>query len=100
MINKNINFFQYNSGDVVYIILPLTSQLRSPSRKVAIKYIGPLVGYKIIDPHNYLLMTSDGKILRGFFKHKKLKPAMIRTSQGNVYNLPQLKQLVNISMTV
>ena len=50
--------------------------------------------YKITDPHNYLLMTLDGKILRGLLKHKTLKPAIIRTSQANVYNLPQLKQVV------
>ena len=37
-----------------------------------------------MDPHNYLLMTLDGKILRGFFIHERLKPATIRTSQGNV----------------
>ena len=43
MINKDINLPQYNSGDLVYIISPLTSQLRTSSRKVAIKYIGPLV---------------------------------------------------------
>ena len=94
------NFFQYNSGDLVYIISPPTSQLRTSSRSVAIKYIGPLVIYKIIDPHNYLLMTLDDKILRGLFKHEKLKPSLIRTSQGNVYNLLQLKQVVNIGMTV
>ena len=46
---------------------------------------------QIIDPHNYLLMILDGKILRGSFKHEKLKPAVIRISQGNVYNLTQLK---------
>ena len=69
MINKDRNFFQYNSGDLVYIISPLTSQLRNSSRKVAIKYIGPLVVYKITDPHNYLLVTLDGKILRGLFEH-------------------------------
>ena len=45
-------------------------------------------------------MTLDGKILRGFFKHERLKPAIIRTNQGNVYNLPQLKQVVSIGMTV
>ena len=28
-----------------------------------IKYVGPLVVYKIIDPHNYLLMTLDEKLL-------------------------------------
>ena len=27
MINKNREFFQYNIGDLVYIISPLTSQL-------------------------------------------------------------------------
>ena len=56
-------FFQYNSGDLVYIISPLTSQLQTASRKVMIKYVGPIVVYKIIDLHNYLLMTLDGKIL-------------------------------------
>ena len=66
----------------------LTSQLRTSSRKVAIKYIGPLVIYKIIDPHNNLLMTLDSKILRGLFEHKRLKPATIRTTQGNIHNLP------------
>ena len=68
--------------------MKLTSQLRMSSRKVTIKYIGLVVVYKIIDPHNYLLMTLNGKILRGLFKHERLKPATIRTSQGNVCNLP------------
>ena len=63
MINKNCEDFQYTSGDLVYIISPLTSQLRTSSRKVTIKYVGPLVIYKIVDPHIYLLMTLDGKIL-------------------------------------
>ena len=73
MINKDRNFFQYNSEDLVYTISPLTSQLRTSSRKIAIKYIGPFVVYKIIDPHNYLLMMLDGKISRGLFEHKRLK---------------------------
>ena len=54
MINKDRTFFQYNSGDLVYIISPLMSQLCTASRKVIIKYIGPVVIYKIIDPHTYL----------------------------------------------
>ena len=65
MINKDRSFFQYNSGDLVYIISPLTSQLCTMSKKVTIKYVGPVVIYKIIDPCNYLLMMLDGKILRG-----------------------------------
>ena len=65
---QNREYFQYNSGDLVYLISPLTSQLRTASRKVAIRYVGPLVIYKIVDPHNYLLMTMDGKLLRGVFE--------------------------------
>ena len=77
MINKDRTFFQYNSGDLVYIISLLTSQLHTTSRKAMIKYVGPVVIHKIIDLHNYLLMTLDGKILRGFFEHERLKPASI-----------------------
>ena len=62
MINKDRAFFQYNSGDLVHIISPLTSQLHTASRKVMIKYAGPIIIYKMKDLHNYLLMTLDGKI--------------------------------------
>ena len=68
------------------------------SHKVAIKYIGPVVVYKIIDPHNYLLMTLDGKILRGHFKHERLKPTTLRTSQGNVQNLAEVRQIMNTNI--
>ena len=50
LLNKDRDDFQYNSSDLVYIISPLTSQLRTASRKVSIKYIGPSVVYKIVDP--------------------------------------------------
>ena len=91
MINKDRENFQYRGGDLVYIISPLTSQLRTNSQKIAVKYVGPVVIYKIVDPHNYLLMTLDGIILKGIFEHKRLKPTVIRTSHGNVQNLAELK---------
>ena len=59
LINMDRDFFQYNSGDLVYIISLLTSQLRTASRTIAMKYIGLLAVYKIVDPHNYLLITLD-----------------------------------------
>ena len=98
MINKDRDFFQCKSGDLIYIISPLTSQLCTASHKVAIKYVGPVVIYKIIDPNNYLLMTLDGKILRGFFEHERLKPPIIRTSQANVQNLAELRQIMNTNL--
>ena len=66
--------------------------------KVAIKYVGPVVIYKIIDLHKYLLMTFNGRILRGLFEHKRLKCMNIRMSQGNVQNLAQLKQIMNTGL--
>ena len=98
MINKNRENFQYRGGDLVYIISPLTSQLRTNSWKIAVKYVGPVVVYKIIDPHNYLLMTLEGIILKGIFEHKRLKPTIIRTCQGNVQNLAELKQIMNTKL--
>ena len=89
MINKDRAFFQYKSSDLVYIISPLTSQLHTASHKIAIKYVGHVVIYKIIDPHNYLLMTLDGKILRGLFEYERLKPTNVRMSQLHVQNLAQ-----------
>ena len=62
------------------------------------KYVGPVVIYKIIDPHNYLLMTLDGVMLRGIFEHERLKPAVIKTNQGNVQNLAELKQIINMEL--
>ena len=41
LINKGREYFQYNSADLVYLISPPTTHLRTSSRKVAIKYIGP-----------------------------------------------------------
>ena len=95
MINKNRENFQYRGGDLVFIISPLTNQLRTYSRKIAVKYVGPVVIYKIVDPHNFLLMKLDGIILKGIFEHERLKPNIIRTSHGNVQNLAELRQVMN-----
>ena len=63
LINKDREFFQYNSRNLAYIISPLTSFQLPASRKIAIKYVGPLAIYKIVDPHDYLLMTLNEELL-------------------------------------
>ena len=64
-----------------------------------IKYVGLIVIYKIRDWNNYLLITLDSKILRGLFEHERLKPVMLTTSKGNVNNLSQLKQIINVRLS-
>ena len=98
MINKNRENFQYRGGDLVYIISPLTSQLRTNSQKIAVNYVGPVVFYKIVDPHNYLLMTLDRIILKGIFECERFKPTVIRTSHGNFQNLAELRHVMNTEL--
>ena len=98
IINKDRENFQYKGGNLVYIISPLTRQLRTNSQKIAVKYVGPVVVYKIVDPHNYLLMTLDGIKLKGIFEHERLKPSVIRTNYGNVQNLAELRQIMNTNL--
>ena len=59
-----------------------------------------MIIYKIIDPHNYLLMILDGVMLRGIFEHKRLKPTIVRTYQGNINNLAELKEVMNIELNL
>ena len=67
-------------------------------KKSKIKYVGPIMIYNIIEPHNYLLMGLDRIILQGLFEHYRLKPAILRTSEGNISNLLQLKQVINVGL--
>ena len=100
LINKDREYFQYNSRHLVHLISPLTSHLRTASRKVTIKYGGPLVIYKIVHPHNSLLMTIDEKLLKGLFKHDRLKPTVIKTDKGNVTTLSTLKKVMNLTISL
>ena len=43
-------------------------------------------------------MTLDRVMLRGIFEHKRLKPAIIRTNQGNINNLAELRQVMNTDL--
>ena len=100
LLNKDREYFQYNNADLVYIIIPFTSQLRTSSRKFGVNYVGPLVVYKIVDPHNYLLMTIEGQLMRGLFEHERLKPAILHTDKGNVRTILELKKVMNLEITV
>ena len=98
-LNKDREYFHYNSGDLIYLISPLTSQLRTSSRKFGVNYAGPLLVYKIVDPHNYLLMTIDGQLMRGLFEHERLKPAILKMNKGNVNTLSALKRVMNLKIS-
>ena len=62
--------------------------------------MGPLVVYIIVDPHNYLLMTIDGQLMRGLFEHERLKPAILKMDKGNDNTLSALKRVMNLEISV
>ena len=95
LVNKNVEPYYYQKYDLVYMINPATSLLRTDSRKFSIKYIGPLVIFRILSNKQFLLMTLNGRILPRVIEFERIKPACIRTSQGNVYTLVQLRQVLN-----
>ena len=84
----------------MYLISPLTIQFRTSSRKVAIKYVGPLVIYKIVDTNNYLLTTIERELLQGLFEHERLKPTVIKTHEGNVTTLSTPKKVMNFEISL
>ena len=62
------------------------------------KICRPSSSLQIIDPHNYLLVTLDGIILKGIFEHERLKPAVIRTNHGNIQNLAELRHIMTTNL--
>ena len=61
--------------------------------------MGPLVVHKIVDPHNYLLMTIEGQLMRGLFEHERLKAAILKMDKGNVSTLLALKGDMNLEIS-
>ena len=99
MINKDRENFQYKGGDLSVHSFTFDKPVKNKfMQNIAIKYVGPVVVYKILDPHNYLLMMLDEKILKGIFEHVRLKPAIIRTNHQNVQNLAELSQIMNTNL--
>ena len=41
-----------------------------------------------------------GKFWRGIFEQERLKPAIIRTNQGNVQNLAEHRQIMNTNLKI
>ena len=61
--------------------------------------MGPLVIYKTVDLHNYLLMTIEGQLMRGLFEYERLKPATLPTDRDNFKTLLELKRVMNLAIT-
>ena len=66
--------------------------------KISVKFVGLIAKHKNIDLKSFLLCTLYEKLSVGHFEHERLKPAVIRTSKGNVTTLPQSKQVFHMGI--
>jgi len=82
----------------VYMFQPRGALLRTENKKIACHFVGPLVIYKAFSPTHFLLMSLDGKIYPQLIEETRLKPGKIRTFNGNVHTLAELKRVLRDSL--
>ncbi len=66
----------FNEGDIVYCHFPsktIISQMKKPSRKFTMSYVGPLYIFAKYDKYMYTLATLNGKIIEQMFHVSHLK---------------------------
>ena len=94
VLNSNKEFHGYTSGQLVYLFFPGHSLLHTGNKKFTCKFVGPLAIWKCFSPTQFVLMSLDGVIYPYLVEASRIKPGVIRTTKGNVYTLPALRQII------
>ena len=93
-LNRNREYHFFSVGQLVYMYLPTGALLKTGSKKIACHFVGPLVIYKAISPCQFLLMSLDGLVYPHLIEETRIKPGVVRTTQGNVTTLADLKAVI------
>ena len=94
ILNRHKEFHGYTSGQLVYLFFPGHSLLHTGNKKFTCKFVGPLAIWKCFSPTQFVLMSLDGVIYPYLVEASRIKPGVIRTTKGNVYTLPALRQII------
>jgi hypothetical protein len=100
ILNEDKDYHFFNVGQLVYLWLPKGAILQAGSRKIACSFVGPLVVYKAISPNQFILMSLDGFIYPHLIEETRMKPGIIRTSEGNVSTLAELKHVIRLGIKI
>ena len=100
MLNRNRQQHAFEIGQIVYMYQAIGSMVQTGSRKVAYFFVGPLVIFKAVGPHQFLLMSLDGQIYPHLIEETRLKPGTIWTSKGNITTLVELRQALSIGLKI
>ena len=74
----------YSPGQLVYMLMPAASDLQTNTRKFKVSYVGPLKIKEMLDPTHVILEDLNGALIYGIHNVRRLKPAFIRSSEGNL----------------
>ena len=94
IMNRDKEFHGYTSGQLVYLFCPSNSILTTNRRKFTCQFVGPLAIWKCFSPTQFVLMSLDGVVYPYLVEETRLKPGVIRTTKGNVFTLPALRQMI------
>ncbi len=100
MHNKDKDLHGFYTGQLVYMYQPRGALLQSGTRKFSCEFVGPLVVYKTISPNQFLLMSLDGKVYPQIVEETRLKEGFIRTPQGNISTLAELKAILKTNIKI
>ena len=84
----------FSEGQIVYLYHPKGAALQTGTRKIANKYVGPLVIYKVVSPTQFILMSLDGKIYPTLIEETRIKEGSIWTTKGLIKTLAQLRRML------
>ena len=94
IMNRDREFHGYTSGQLVYLFCPSKSTLTTNRRKFTCHFVGPLAIWKCFSPTQFVLISLDGVVYPYLVEETRLKQGVIRTTKGNVFTLPALRQMV------
>ena len=94
IMNRDREFHGYTSGQLVYLFCPSNSILTTNRKKFTCQFVGPLAIWKCFSPTQFVLMSLDGVVYPYLVEETRLKPGVIRTTKGNVFTLPALRQMI------
>jgi hypothetical protein len=97
LANQDRRDTKFTVGQLVYLYYPAGANLRTASKKICCKFIGPLVIYKAISATSFILMSLDGKIFPYLIEHTRIKPGYIQTTKGTVGTLAELRKVLTVS---
>ncbi len=82
--NKSKTFYP---GQLVYLLAPDSTSLppsATKSKKIILKWLGPITVRERLSNHLYLLQTIQGEILQNTYHISRLKTAFVRSPNGKI----------------